>query len=60
MLKKKSETGSPWGDDIVNIMGQSDVVSTNLETTIIPTSQKRSQIYVAKGDDQLWVLNRMR
>ncbi len=36
MLKERSGTGSPWGDDIVRIMNQSDIVSANLETTIIP------------------------
>ncbi len=38
MLEKRSKTGSasPWEDEVVKIMQQSDVVSINLETTIIP------------------------
>ncbi len=38
MLEKRSKSGSasPWEDEVVKIMQQSDVVSVNLETTIIP------------------------
>ncbi len=34
--------------------------SVKIEYNIIPTSQKRSRVSVAKGNDQLWVLNKMR
>jgi poly-gamma-glutamate synthesis protein (capsule biosynthesis protein) len=37
-LERRSNTGSPWGHDILDIMNRVNVVSINLETTIIPNS----------------------